>query len=337
MNPDGSQKTLVLTAAALASFDHPDIIGPPATPPGSPCDQVYGSDSKQDRWYLGYAPTARYDRIIIPDGRDLANPDRYDHYDVFAYRTDPANRSQLQVVQVTNLFGEGWTEYGMFGAGWSNDSNESATTSHISSSTIDLGDCFVVETDEFGDPVYTIDFRIDPSKWHPATGDFMHIPVTAGEIQTAWNLDLDLDLTLGDAELRPFYTSPLSVSPNRTEFVSAENNQLVIRSMADGSLVRTVWNGSQGIQPTTPSDPVWCRDGATIVFHNGGNNYSRYGGCEAPGRRRTAPAQLIQNSVVKGQFGSTRAGWRRTQPICLRYRFDQSASSITTDLMHSDG
>lgn len=310
MNADGSQKTQIVLGLPL---DHPDILGTPTAPPwGIPCDRVYGSDPRHDRWYLCLAPTGRYDRIIIPDGREIANPDRYYHHDIFAYRTNPANRNELQVVQVTDYFGEAWTEMYAAAAGWSNDSNESPSTSYIDSATWELGDCFVVEEDEVGDPLFVIDFRIDPSKWHPQTYDTIHVPLTAGEVQMAWDLEVDLDLSLsGDTEIRPFYTPPSSVSPAGTEFVSAENDQIVVRRMSDGALVRTVWDGTQGVEPTKPVDPIWSRDGTTIVFENGYGNYLSTGGVwTTPAAGGGTPVQLAKNSYK---------GWvwtKYTNPQC---------------------
>src|SRR5690349_4638231 len=67
MNADGTGKTLVSMSAAPGS--RLNLYGTESLGLyGAPCDQVHGSDSKRDRWYLYCAPTTALDKIIYPNG-----------------------------------------------------------------------------------------------------------------------------------------------------------------------------------------------------------------------------------------------------------------------------
>lgn len=278
MNPDGTGKVAVLPTVPPG---HP--LNQDGTEPigliGSPCDQVYGSDSKQDRWYLWLAKTGTYDKVILANGAEYqpSDPSYRAHFDVFAYRTNPSNRSEVEVVQVTDFFGLGWGRLSGWGnVNWSNDSNESAATSYIGSWVIDVRGCYYVD-EVTGEDV--LDFRLDPTKSSSTMRPY-RLPVTASEIQASWLLGDDLNWRPSDpAEMDDIlvaHPGGQDASPDGANYVVAEGRTLVVRAVLNGAWVRTLWDGSGSTQPKYPGAAVWSRDGSKVVFMNNGNNSPAY-------------------------------------------------------------
>ncbi len=67
-----------------------------------PCGLPQGNATVHDRWWIIALQTGTYDEVINTVGNTI-----YDvpHYDLFAVRSDPQNRSQLVTVQLTDLYG----------------------------------------------------------------------------------------------------------------------------------------------------------------------------------------------------------------------------------------
>ncbi|HAN98660.1 MAG TPA: hypothetical protein DCQ98_15030 [Planctomycetaceae bacterium] len=69
----------------------------------SPSWRYYGADPMHDRWWVVAQPTGVYDAWQVRPG---ATPYPRVHYDLFAVRTDPADRNRLISRQLTDLFGK---------------------------------------------------------------------------------------------------------------------------------------------------------------------------------------------------------------------------------------
>jgi hypothetical protein len=161
MNADGSGKTRVLPASFSDTYFSAAY----------PSDRVYGTSPIHDRWWITLKATGYYDEYITPGGDTYYD---WPHLDLFAVRTNPTDRSVLEEVQLTDLYG-----YAMLSqtatAHWSNDSNE-ASNSFVGAGAYDIrGKVFVDET------WYTV---ID------LTGQdvfrSLRLPLTASDIQDAW-------------------------------------------------------------------------------------------------------------------------------------------------------
>jgi hypothetical protein len=346
MNPDGTGKTLVSMWAAPGSRLNPDGIDPIGLY-GAPCDQVHGSDLKRDRWYLYSAHTATFDTIIYPNGAvrkatTLTRPDgsvsdsypeNMYHYDLFAFRSDPANRNDTVTVQLTDLFGIAWCSLNGLYGNWSNDSNE-AGASYVSSGFNDIRGCFYVDDD--GNNV--LDYTLDPSKYDSIQARTMQsyrLPMTGSQIQAAWELGTDINYRPSNpADLDNLFWKPWSsadVSPNGLFYISAENNQLVVRQTQSGAFVSVVWNGTS-TQPKYPESPVWSRDGNTILFKNGSSaNYTSAGGYWRVAAAGGTPVQLVKEDYKGFKWTSYGGGmWSPdSQHLSVTYLLREQSSGAT--------
>lgn len=338
MNPDGSGKVAVLPANVPPGHPlNPD--GELQWLNGAPCDQVHGSNTKLDRWYLGTAHTHTFDKIIRADGTEYipSDPRTYYHYDIFAYRTNPANRNEVIVVQVTDFFGLVWNQGAS--AYWSNDSNESDTASYIGSWARDIrGCCYLDDNDDF-----VLDYSLNPDlQYSPVTLHY-HLPLTASEIQAAWEVDADLAIrpdNPGDFNsILTFAPGGAETAPDGLTYASCESGTIVVRQSATGALVRTVWNSNGSTNPKYPGAAVWSRDGNTILFHNGGNSaYTSVGGYWKVSATGGTPTQLVQEDY-KGYKWTwyTNGVWSPdSNYTSIRYNLQDSSkgpSQYTFDIM----
>lgn len=311
MNPDGTGKVAVLPSVPPGHPLNQDGAEPIGLI-GSPCDQVYGSDPKQDRWYLWLAKTGTYDKVILANGAEYQpnDPSYRAHFDVFAYRTNPENRSEVEVVQVTDFFGLGWGRLSGWGnLTWSNDSNESDSTSYIGSWTVDVQGCYYFDEVDG----HVLDFRLDPTKFLNTYVPY-RLPVAASEIQASWLLGDDLNLRPADLDdILVVHPGGPDASPDGIHYVVAENRKVVVRDVLDGALVRTLWDGSGSAQPKYPGAAIWSRDGNTVVFVNNGNNSPAYDAADGVWSVSAAggtPIPLVKDTM-KGKLWTYYTG-----PLC---------------------
>lgn len=350
MNADGTGKTPVIMATPPGHRLNPDGTGS-TYGYGMPSDQVYGSNSKLDRWYLLMVHTNTVDRIIYtngvvqtsglytyPDGTTRPTaPENLYHYDMFAYRSDPADRNTVVAVQITDFFGLGWCKLNGQYAYWSNDNNESPD-SFVGSGFEDIRTCFYV--DDEGNSV--IDYNLDPDQFN-AGMSYYQLPLKGSEIQAAWLAGRDLNFRPGapeDLDLITVAAWPeLSRTQNGGNYVVGENDQLVLRSVVDNALVRVIWDGTRGIQPKHPGSAVLSRDGLTVIFKNEGDaSFTSKGGYWRVPVTGGTPTQLVPESYKSFKWTSySRGMWSPdSQFISLTYLLnDQSRSpaKITKDVM----
>lgn len=166
IKPDGSGQStnllpnlLSLTDASLITYVNPSF-------------HAYGTVPTKDRWWIVPLPNGTYDEV-----RDGGGGIHYDvpHHDLFAVRQDPQNRSQLVVVQVTDLFGI--VMFNKLGnTCWSNDTNDAAASFVQGTMAYDIRPAF-----EFDDSTGTT--FVDYAKWVNCA---VNVPLTAGEIQAGW-------------------------------------------------------------------------------------------------------------------------------------------------------
>ncbi len=281
MRTDGTSVTVVLPAsvAGLSSYLCP-----------SPSDQVYGTDPLNDRWWIVYEVTGYYDELWSGGSVTYDHP----HHDLFAVRTNPSNRSVVEHVQLTDLFGYVlFTRGGSYDAlpHWSNNSNEGPDSYVVHPRVTDIRGNFYI--DEQGRSI------IGPSTTGaPSTLHELRIPLRGSEIQAGWlagdfvpfgpdsldpeELELALDLALwpfllyeSGAGTTPIYGFlPGTASPDgsmRVRYTSAQGHFLV-DSLAPGKNNAIAYLSNPGTGQGQDRFPQWSPDGNTILIVDGTSN-----------------------------------------------------------------
>jgi hypothetical protein len=115
-----------------------------------------------------------------------------------------------------------------------------------------------------------------------------------------------------DISYRPSISTPLqnylyawcdggsSVSPDGTSYAAVENKVLVVRDCRTNALLRSIdWGAATGVEPRSPGNPMWSRDGATLVLRNtGAAEYSSTGGVwSLPANLSKRPVQIVVNKA----------------------------------------
>lgn len=296
MRADGSGKTQVLPSVSAGHVLFPRGADPtkPYALRGMPCDQVQGSDPMHDRWYLALVQTNTYDAVTRSNGSPVLN---HPHLDLFAYRTDPLNRSQVIAIQLTDLYGIFAPSTGS-SPDWSNDSNENSQSSFIAlGSGRYIASSFQETTLSDGSTYSTFHADSSPSK-------AVRLPWTASVIQLQW--------LMGGVPYRPQSTAEFEAlfawfsgnsrgsSPDGLFYTASLTDRVI--SLFDhfqtGMVVKQLWNGNGKLEPKYPANPVWSRNGATIAFINEGNSVgTSNGGVWSIPTATGAPKQLAKNSV----------------------------------------
>lgn len=152
VRPDGSQLTRVLVNERRI-----------------PCFYAQGSDPVHDRWYVVLRQTGVYDSYTY--GNPPTVRGSYPHLDLFAVRGVPGDPANMELVQLTDLFGLCI----LSGCDWSLDSNDDPATSFVGIGIRDIRSSFTRDaegkTHFDGNQSPQCDLRL---------------PLTAGEIQTGW-------------------------------------------------------------------------------------------------------------------------------------------------------
>jgi hypothetical protein len=289
----------VLPVIDASHFLFPDDADPaqPYALGGVPSDQVQGADTFHDRWYLARVRTNTYDEIRFPNGTTEYN---WAHNDIFAYRTDPANRANLLIVRLTNWYGNLLLHYNDVPE-WSNDSNEALDAEGRPTSYVgglyarDISARFELALREDGS-----EYSIVHMDWVQAPLVGKRLPVTASQIETASRLGIsDISDLIEPYSLAIPEGLPM-VSPDGSLYAESQNRVVTLKHCLDRSAVRILWDGTLG-QPESPANFVFSRNGAWLAFINAGwNEYSSSGGVwTMPITGGATPIQLIKN-VQKG-------------------------------------
>jgi hypothetical protein len=222
------------------------------------------------------------------------------HYDVFAYRSTPGNPSQIETVQLTNLFGilRISTESSWFT--WSRDSKEDPLTSFVAVRGYDIRSSFA-EVD--GQTSY--DHRESPECE-------LRLPLTASAITAGWlNEDFvpyrpvvpgDLDSLLVPAG----YTTLPTTTLNGEYLLFAVSNRMTLLldpiSADINNPHSVVWDGNTEGEPSNfgsgsylNQPPEISPDGKSVVGINWYTD-SRGGVWVLSLDRSSPPRQLVKNS-----------------------------------------
>jgi hypothetical protein len=251
----------------------------------TPSDMVYGTDPMHDRWWLTYGITNYYDEVWTSASAVQYN---VPHYDLFAIRTSPENRSVVERVQLTDLFGcvqlirgGSWNAVPQ----WSNNSNEGAGAYVVHPRVSDIREVFYISEDGLA----IVSPSTSEAKSYPRQ---LRVPLAASEIQEGWlagsfipvgpqrfspdELDLVLDLTL--------LPVPLATKDGGTTVPYGFHSGTVA---PDGSMyVRHTWRGHYLVDALAPDAPIayldnpgtgqgqdwfpqWSPDGQQIVLVDG--------------------------------------------------------------------
>lgn len=292
MNPDGSNQTRVL----------PSLPGPLI-----PCFHPQGGSAIHDRWFLTLlaTPGRIYDIRLHRDTGAVLAPEP--HYDIYAFRATPGNTSQIEYVQLTDLFGYFRFAPGNYQVQWSNDSNDDLSTSFVGASGHDIRNAFYY--DEDGKSV--IDFR-------DAVFADLRVPMTAGEIHNGWlSGDFVPYQPAGNAEFGALLSAyngglwggdPKQLNQDGSLAVGVNNNQVFLVDLFNPASYSVIWDGANGA-PTRPYAgswdyvPAWSRDETRIVVVDPTRNAG--GGIWRLSTDGSPPLQLAKNSAS----GNTWTGW----------------------------
>lgn len=294
VKPDGSGQAadILPTHANIANF------APPAGPIVNPAFSPSGVNATHDRWWLILGQTGVYDRWEHVDGSVGEN---VPHWDLFAVRSNPQDRSQLSTVQLTDLYGIALIHGGPC---WSNDGNN-VQSSFVTSVVRDLRDEFVEEPD--GTTV------IQEAQGHT---HYIRFPLAISELESSYvpfGPDTWADETELDAMFYPIVVGVASFgnlnkqgtfAPNgdyylRLDLVAQSATQLSIvewtpTSTSDPWLV--LWDGRNGV-PTFISTPQWSPNSQTIAMENQGGLGDIW---TQPASGAAVPKKVLSASV-KGQ------------------------------------
>jgi hypothetical protein len=295
---------------------------------GTPSDQIYGSDSVFDRWYLGYEQTHVYSQVTYPDGAVAQN---VPHYDVIAFRTN-RSLSQITKVRLSDLFGILLVTSPATLPVWSNDDNQS-TTSYVQCHAMDdIRGAFDPNTGSVDlRNVNVVDLRL-PLNASEITATFVPYP------------DAPNDPAV-DAFLLPVIPTALSgiggpywngYSPDGMDFTFCEKipntnaYQLEIRDVTTLALLRVVNTGTA----TRPTYSRFSRDGMKLAFYN--DFIDSPGGVWTIPAAGGTPVQLLKNS--HGGFNFSSYGGQQWSPdsqflVAGYYSYNSSKPGNTTALI----
>lgn len=224
-----------------------------------------GSNSTQDRWFIYPGNNGTYDEYITRSGSTLYD---FPHRDLFAVRSNPADRSQLIVVQLTDLYGI--VTFEPASAGWSNDSNDNPA-SFVESWAQDLSSAYSeIEDPDTGE----ITTRLDASLQIPCTA---RLPLTSSDLDAGGIIPIGPD-TVTPAQLHAmlwpymFRAARIDgqgiISPDGLDFLSINSTQgtrLEIVDATTGSAAQLLWDGTAGV-PNVISRAQWSPSGTTIAI-----------------------------------------------------------------------
>jgi len=260
-----------------------------------------GSNSTHDRWFIYPGITGVYDETF--DGTTTYYD--FHHYDLFAVRSNPANRSQLVTVQLTDLYGI--ANFNPGGAGsWSNDGND-GPYSFVTGLAKDLRGAYEeIEDPDTGEITTYVDTTLS-STCTP------RVPLTLIELDAGGYVPISPD-TISEAELDavlafhsiskgPGYQGVFSPDGSLCLRNNAPTKQLSIADSLTGNPVQLLWDGST----TAPNDMYlwqWSPGGLTIAFTERISTYTR------GGHIWTQPANA--SSVPKKVLTATTSGSTKT-------------------------
>jgi hypothetical protein len=261
-----------------------------ANPAGHPS----GDNPIHDRWWIYPAKTGVYDNYVYPNGTVSHS---IGHYDLFAVRSNPQDRSQLVTVQLTDLYGI--VSFEGAAACWSNDSNEDFSTSFVAGWAQDLRDAFAENPD--GTTTINAAQRISHT---------MRLPFTASAINAGWQSSSFVPIgtdSVTEAELDSMLSPSMAgtridgqgvISPDGSFYVgnNSSESQLVLRDAAQPAStapIAILWDGAAGA-PNVMSGGQWSPNGLTIaVSDSNGNIWTQ------PASAATPPKKIL-SSITKG-------------------------------------
>jgi hypothetical protein len=301
---DGSSHTLNLLPGWISMTQNVNSFPNPAF-------YRSGSNSTHDRWYIGVGITGTYDEYVSTvNGQTLYD---YPHYDLFAIRSNPANRSQLITVQLTDL-------YGIVSlsalASWSNDDND-GPASFVTCAAHDLRDAYEeLEDPDTGEIITRVNTPL-------ATFTDARVPLTLTELDLGGYVPISAD-TISESELDAMLAYDLftpgrldfqgSISPDGSRFLSAPNAEQTLLRISDvhtGSPLQTLWDGST----TAPNIMFagchqWSPSGTTIAIGERLSTYPRGGNIwTQPADASAAPKKVLSATTS----GSTKTSY--SQPL----------------------
>lgn len=237
----------------------------------NPSDRPYGTNAIQDRWWIIPLPTGEtYDNWVYPASGRVTH--QVAHWDLFAVRSNPQNRSQLVTIRLTDLYGV--VQFYPGSGFWSNDSNDDNTNSFVGCRWVgDLRNAFVVNQDGTT--------TVDNSQVVTSTA---RLPLTAPEIQAGWQFNDFVPISpdsvseeeLGSMlwpqlpQIRYDGQGMISPSGNFCLMTPPDGKKLEIMDWtnpASGNPPTVLWDGTS----TAPSGFVnslsqWSPDGLTIAI-----------------------------------------------------------------------
>lgn len=274
----------------------------------NPAYSPSGGNATQDRWWIYPAMTGdHYAQWINPDGTVTQN---LPHWDLFAVRSNPQNRAQLQTVQLTDLYGIARVVGAE--ACWSNDGNNDLQNSFVTAYVRDIRNGFDPQTTN-------VDVNL-------STGHNLLFPLAISEIQPgyvpfgphSWAAEAELDAMLwspvgntvvggwggdlnGQGKFAPsgdLYLRNTAVAQWTTELFIA---QWTPTSTGDPWLV--LWDGRNG-QPQNIWTAQWSPNGQTIAMEvrgaqlTGGDIYTQpASGASAPKKVLSATAKGFTTTI----------------------------------------
>ncbi len=268
-----------------------------------PCFHAQGPDPFHDRWYLTRLQTGQYDLVTYVNDftGQVVTDGPWPHYDLFAYRSSPGDPTQIETVQLTDLFGI----LRMSSHGWSWDSNEDPLTSFVAVGGLDIRSSFA-EVD--GQTSY--DRRQSPDCE-------VRLPLTASAITAGWLNDdfvpyrpaVPSDL---DSLLVPVGYSALPSTTLNGEFLLFANSNRKALLLDPSNLDvnnphSVVWDGNTEGEPSnfhgswfSNVSPQISPDGTSVVGINAYSD-SRGGVWVLSLDRSFPPRQLVKNSLRSAQ------------------------------------
>jgi hypothetical protein len=263
---------------------------------GTPNFRPQGSNVFRDRWYLGTRETGKmYTNWKSPNG---SIREEYPHFDVFAFRTSPNDPSQIESIQLTDLFGKALILGNSREPTWSLDDNDSVETSHIEIHVLNISDAFI------SNPDGTNYFDATGKRW-----EILRLPLTATEVTLNWASGTHQPFRPTDpielaATLYPrvegYWDHPV-LTPDGQYLVALETGVITLLDPLTGNPLFVSWDGSSMGTPTRTSG-MWQNNQAAIspdstriaVLNWGRNSDGGVWVISLDGS--TPPKQLSQNS-----------------------------------------
>lgn len=342
VKPDGTGQAVDI----LPNFD--TVMGSSAKPAYSPS----ASNATHDRWWITLKVTDFYDEYISPGG-SVTND--FPHWDFFAVRSDPQNRSQLITVQLTDLYGMVMITNPH--ASWSNDGNNDLENSFVTLLRArDIRDAFVVEEDgttvvnAAGLQDYSLRFPLTSTEIEPG-----YVPFRPESAEEDAKLDaMFMPVTYPMTGLRYGYGNgaqgkfdPSGSFYLRDTNVAEGKTELSIVEWSTGN-TQVLWDGRNGA-PTTVYAAQWSPDGQTIAMENrqlglpsGGAVYTGGDIYTQPATGAAAPKKVLAASV-KGPTVITysQPAWSPDNKYVVVVKTQYNLSTLTgawiTRLSLSDG